>query len=70
MLKKYLLCPATDTPYTSIKVDIVGTENSRPTYQHYVKCKETDDFALNIFEEEFKDKFLEKLKKVESHGRG
>ena len=65
VLQKCISYPAADAPYTSIKIEVEGAENSRPTYQHFVKGKLTDDFAINIFESDFKDLFLNKLKEIE-----
>ena len=64
VLKKCIVYPAIDTPYTSIKIEVEGATNSCPTYQHFVKSKITDDFAIKIFEDEFKSKFCEKLKEL------
>ena len=68
-LEKCLSDPTAGTPYTSIKFEVEGAENSRPMYQHFVKSKVTDDFARNIFETEFKSQFLSKLKDIESFNK-
>ena len=68
VLENYLSNPATNIPDTFIKIEIEGVENSQPNYQHVTKSEITDKFALNIFEEEFKNKFIEKLKLIKSHG--
>jgi len=64
VLQKCISYPAADVPYTSIKVEVEGAANSRPTFQHFVKGKLTDDFAINIFESDFKEIFLNKLKEI------
>ena len=69
VLKNCLSDPIADTPYTSIKIEIEGAENSQPVYD-FGKSKITNDFALNIFEEKFRSKFIEKLQKVETYDRG
>ena len=49
---------------SDLVIEVEGTTNSCPTYQHFVKSKITDDFAIKIFEDEFKSKFCEKLKEL------
>ena len=66
VLKKCISYPTEDTPCTSIRIEVEGAVNSRPTYQHFVKGKITDDFALNIFESDYKELFVKKLKEIES----
>jgi hypothetical protein len=66
VLQKCIAYPAADTPYTSIKIEVEGAANSRPTYQHFVKSKFIDEFAISIFESEFKEKFQNKLKDIKS----
>ena len=66
VLQKCISYPAADTPYTSIKIEVEGAVNSRPTYQHFVKSQLIDDFAINIFETEFKEKFIQKLKEIKT----
>lgn len=65
VLKQYILYPAEDAPYTRVKIEIEGAENSRPTFQD-MKGGITDDFAVNVFESEFKELFLHKLKEIET----
>ena len=66
VLQKCISYPAAEAPYTSLKVEVEGTVNSRPTYQHSVKCELTDNFAINIFESDYKVLFLKKLKEIET----
>ena len=66
VLQKCISYPAAEAPYTSLKVEVEGAANSRPTYQHYVKCELTDNFAINIFESDYKALFLKKLKEIET----
>lgn len=70
VLEKYLSNPSTDIPVTSIKIEIEGAESSRPSYHHSVKGDIVDAFALNIFEESFRSKFLEKLRKITPSDKG
>lgn len=67
VLQRFIAYPAADTPSTSVKIEIEGATNSRPTYQH-LKGELTDDFAINIFESDFKDIFLNKLREIEKQG--
>lgn len=64
VLQRCIAYPTADTPYTSIKIEVEGATNSRPTYQHFVKSKVTDDFAIDIFESDYKKLFENKLKEV------
>ena len=66
VLKRCISYPTEDVPCTSIKIEVEGAINSRPSYQHFVKGKVTDDFALDIFESDYKELFKDKLKEVES----
>ena len=64
VLQRCIMDPRANTPGTTLKIEVEGTANSRPSYMHNVKGKITDDFAVNIFESDFKTKFLDKLKEL------
>jgi hypothetical protein len=66
VLQRCIAYPAADAPYTSIKIEVEGATNSRPSYQHFVKSKITDDFAINIFESDFKESFMSKFEAIEA----
>ena len=63
IIKDLLDNPTRDIPGTTIKIEFGG--NAKPMYHHNVTGKETHDFALNIFNKEFKDAFINKLSDLE-----
>ena len=62
LLKNILDNPSRDIPGTTLRIEF---GNSQHIYEHNVTCKETNDFALEIFNQEFKELFINKLSDFE-----
>lgn len=62
LLKNILDNPSRDIPGTTIRIEL---GNSQHRYEYNVTCKETNDFAIDIFNQEFKELFVNKLSDFE-----
>ncbi len=61
VLKEILHNPSQNTPQTTLAIN---PDSSRPIYQHNCTSKITDEFAIKLFEEEYKSKFEQKLNEL------
>ena len=61
LLKNILDNPSRNIPGTTLRIEF---GNSQHRYAHNVTCKETNDFAIDIFNQEFKELFINKLSEI------